>query len=384
MKKILFINGHMNMGGVERSLTDLLRNIDYSQYSVDLLLLQDKGDYLPELPEKVNVVLKDISLTDGKFLKCIWQSLIHRNKYSLAMRLHMALPKLFTLKNMARLFGSNKKYDAAIAYRPGVCADILESCIDARKKIIWWHHGDTNIVNSFKNSFLRQVSKADALVSVSEIMKEKLCRELLIEPEKICVIPNIVDSLGVKRKEELPHESLRRENCVNILSVGRMSKEKNYIICPEICRELLNDNFSVNWIMIGSGYEESAVIKKAEELGVSGSFRFEGDKVNPYVYYNDADVFVHTSLVESQCISVLEAMALGVPSVVVKSAGPSEYIKSGQNGYLTENEPAAVAKAVKELVLNSEKRDCIVLEAYKTAETYRPEKITGKFYKLME
>ena len=38
-KKLLFINGHLNVGGVERSLVDLLRNIDYNKYDIDLLYL---------------------------------------------------------------------------------------------------------------------------------------------------------------------------------------------------------------------------------------------------------------------------------------------------------------------------------------------------------
>ena len=44
MKKLLFINGHLNTGGVEKSLLDILQHIDYSQYHVDLLLLEGRGD----------------------------------------------------------------------------------------------------------------------------------------------------------------------------------------------------------------------------------------------------------------------------------------------------------------------------------------------------
>ena len=42
-KKILFINGHLIVGGVERSLVDVLRHLDYDKYDVDLLLLEDMG-----------------------------------------------------------------------------------------------------------------------------------------------------------------------------------------------------------------------------------------------------------------------------------------------------------------------------------------------------
>ena len=51
MKSILFINGHMNTGGVEKSLLDILRRLDYGHYNVDLLLLEELGDYADEIIE---------------------------------------------------------------------------------------------------------------------------------------------------------------------------------------------------------------------------------------------------------------------------------------------------------------------------------------------
>ena len=53
-QKILFINGHLNAGGVERSLVDILKHMDYTKYAVDLLLLEDTGDYAVELPPEVH------------------------------------------------------------------------------------------------------------------------------------------------------------------------------------------------------------------------------------------------------------------------------------------------------------------------------------------
>ena len=42
---ILFVNGHLNVGGVERSLVDTLKHLDYNKCSVDLLLLEDADEY---------------------------------------------------------------------------------------------------------------------------------------------------------------------------------------------------------------------------------------------------------------------------------------------------------------------------------------------------
>ena len=71
MKHILFINGHLNAGGVERSLADILKHMDYTKYAVDLLLLEDVGDYASELPPEVHVLFRDIHNTYGSFVSSI-------------------------------------------------------------------------------------------------------------------------------------------------------------------------------------------------------------------------------------------------------------------------------------------------------------------------
>ena len=55
---------------------------------------------------------------------------------------------------------------------------------------------------------------------------------------------------------------------------------------------------------------------------------------NPYPIIRNSNVLVHPSLVESQGITVLEAMALSVPVIVVDSAGPREYIQNMENGII--------------------------------------------------
>ena len=68
MKHLLFINGHLNTGGVERSLADILRHMDYTKYTADVLLLEERGDYLEELPPGVSVLFRDIHDTYGSFI----------------------------------------------------------------------------------------------------------------------------------------------------------------------------------------------------------------------------------------------------------------------------------------------------------------------------
>ena len=74
-KSILFVNGHLNVGGVEKALVDLLRWIDYDSYEVDLLLLEGEGDYRPQVPRQVRVIQKDIRQLEGPFSSFLFKNL---------------------------------------------------------------------------------------------------------------------------------------------------------------------------------------------------------------------------------------------------------------------------------------------------------------------
>ncbi len=95
MKHILFINGHLNTGGVERSLVDILRHMDYTKYAVDLLLLEDIGDYASELPSEVKVLFRDLHNTYGGVASSVRRCIAARDWMCLRLRLLFLLRKIF-------------------------------------------------------------------------------------------------------------------------------------------------------------------------------------------------------------------------------------------------------------------------------------------------
>ena len=61
MKKILVVHSNMEIGGAETSLLGLLNQIDYSQYQVDLFLLNHTGELMSFIPKEVNLLPEDKS-----------------------------------------------------------------------------------------------------------------------------------------------------------------------------------------------------------------------------------------------------------------------------------------------------------------------------------
>ena len=77
-KRLLFVNGHMKVGGGEKSLLDLLTHLDYTLYDVDLLLIEGKGEYFSMVPPQVNIIFVDTTKAYGAMLPTIKNCLKNR------------------------------------------------------------------------------------------------------------------------------------------------------------------------------------------------------------------------------------------------------------------------------------------------------------------
>ena len=343
-KKLLFINGHLNTGGVEKSLVDVLRHLDYDRYEVDLLLLEGLGDYASQLPSQVNVILHSLENTYGAFVPCLLRCLKRRDWFSLRMRLIFLEQKLFGMHRLSdakKMLTGNKHYDCVIGFRSGVCTQVASFAVDADRRIAWWHHGEVNVTDTY----LREVSNCQAIAVVSESCKQMLIAHFPALEEKLVVVSNMIDAEGIKEKAA-QFEPYAGKTGVQIISVGRLAPEKHFENAIYAASQLKVKGIVFQWHLVGDGVMRPMLEQRIRELGGEDSFILEGNQANPYPYMKYADLFVHPSYVESQGIVVLEALALGVPCVVTKSLGPCEFIVDGVNGVLAEQSDIDLAEKV--------------------------------------
>ena len=100
-RTILFLNGHLRAGGAERSLVEILRHLDYERFEVDLLLFEDYGEYVDELPVEVNLHLGDLTRASGPMLSSLWANVKRRDWFSIAMRLIVGLERIIGSRALA-------------------------------------------------------------------------------------------------------------------------------------------------------------------------------------------------------------------------------------------------------------------------------------------
>lgn len=339
-KTILFVNGHLNVGGVEKSLVDLLCALDYSKYDVDLLLLEEKGVYFESLPHEVNVIYHDPSYVYGPALNALFKNLIHGRFSDFLYRLILILAShcgAGLYRFLRPLLRIRKKYDFAIAYRVGEPNTIVSLTVSARKKVCWWHNGECN----YNSKGIRQIDRLwknmDCLVSVSEGCKQMLQEQFSFEKE-IHVIPNIVNVSAIIQLAGTVNP-FPEDKDIKIVTLGRLCREKHIESVPFIAQQLLergHDDFK--WYIIGDGVKSDEVLVCINEMNLSDHVFLLGRKDNPYPYLKYADVMMHTSYVEAHCLSLLEAMALKTPCVVTKTVIPQDFTIDGENCLLAEQD----------------------------------------------
>jgi len=165
-----------------------------------------------------------------------------------------------------------------------------------------------------------------------------------------------------------------------LIFVGRMGKEKNINFLME-CFEIINRKVrNTRLVLVGGGPEEENLKNKANELGIAEQVTFTGtlppsDVVNCYA---GADIFVFSSVTETQGIVIGEAKAAGLPVVAVAAFGVSEMVDDGIDGFLTELEPSQFIEKIILLLENDDLRQEMSLNARKNAEKLSTANCTAK------
>ncbi len=207
-----------------------------------------------------------------------------------------------------------------------------EGSLSRAKKIIYGLYDACARYGIFKS--------VNLIFAFTELEKAEYARRGA-DPRRIVVIPNsISDACFDSGNPEafLDQQSLKRKKIV--LCVGRLHPNKNHdvllIAFAEICR------FRPNCVLILAGpdageYKKLYVL--AQSLGIGEQFRWvgaikeRGDLTN---VYRSATCFVMPSRYEPFGLVLIEAMAAGVPVISANAGGPSEIVKTGENGLLFE------------------------------------------------
>jgi 1,2-diacylglycerol 3-alpha-glucosyltransferase len=100
--------------------------------------------------------------------------------------------------------------------------------------------------------------------------------------------------------------------------------------------------------------------------------------------YYSADLFVFSSLTETQGLVLIEAMAAGLPVVAVRASGVQEMVEHGVDGLLTANDTSALATAICQVLNNKKLYRTLQINARKKAEKLSCRNMALKLEKVYE
>jgi glycosyltransferase involved in cell wall biosynthesis len=132
--------------------------------------------------------------------------------------------------------------------------------------------------------------------------------------------------------------------------VGRFAPPKNHALLIEAFAQVRSDA-PLYLLLVGGGELENAVRQQVAALGLQERVRFLGVRADVADILRASDVFVLSSRVEGNPMSVMEAMAAGLPVVSTAVGGVPELVREGETGLLVPSEDAgALAQAMQALV----------------------------------
>ncbi len=125
-----------------------------------------------------------------------------------------------------------------------------------------------------------------------------------------------------------------------MLYVGRLAPEKNLGTLFEASALAFASDPTLRLWLVGDGSFRGEATAIVRALGIGDRVRFVGfvPREDVDLYYAACDLFVFTSISETQGLVVQEAMSYGLPVVVAMGGGASAAVESGENGFVTKND----------------------------------------------
>ena len=345
--KILVLHGHLSMGGEERVLLSVLRNLVELNYDVDLLITwnhKENNLFENEIPKKVNY-------------EFLFDSYNGKNK--LIKEIYRIKAKTTYLKKIEKKI-KNEKYDIVIDYSSNL---LKYDNFDIKIPVFAWIHfsltfGEKLTFEKIKK-YKKQYKKYSKIFAITRVMKEEFINKVGIDEKKVELVYNPIDLKLIQKKAE--NVEKKYENYLKqdyFLQVSRLTQQKQPEHLVDIYYKLKQAGIKEKLYFIGDGEKKEIIKQKIKEYNLENDIILLGQIENPYPFFKNAKLFVHTAKYEGLPTVLLESLALGTPVVSYDCpTGPRDILgKNSEYGELISlNDKDMFVEKVLELMNSKEK-----------------------------
>jgi len=328
MKKLIFFTKHMEIGGLEKSLLNLLNRLDYNECEVELVLEELHGPLLEQLDSRIKI--SEYRLSECKVVP-------------LRKILNFTKRQLWALRN-------RNKYDFSCSYCTYSIIGSRLAQYASKNSCLYVHNDYTTIYsdpNEFKQFFAElRTDGFRKVLFVSNESKDSFVK-LLPELEGSCdVINNIVEWEKINTLANEPCEIKKADGDTLFVFVGRLAEPQKrmsrLLEAFKIARETRKD---IRLLIVGDGPDRVLCEELINKYGIGDTVEMVGSQTNPYKYLNKADCLVLSSDYEGFPVVYFEAMILG-KDIITTIPVSDERVDVGAYATVAEKSAESFAKAL--------------------------------------
>jgi glycosyltransferase involved in cell wall biosynthesis len=319
-------------GGAERAMLNLSQGLAERGCQVDLVVQRSSGPFRSQVPDVVRLV----DLHAKRMATAVLPLAIYLRR----ARPHALLSAMTHANIVAILAGKLARVRTRIV-------------ISERSTLSIASRNATRLLGRLMPVARLLYPRADAIVAVSEGVADDLASILCLPRSRIQVIynPVAIAQLWDKARETLDHPWFRDGEPPVVISVGRLTKAKDF---PTLISALalVQKKLSARLIILGEGEERRELEDLVCRLRLESVVEMPGFVDNPHKYVRRASVFVLSSRWEGLPNALIEALVLGTPVVSTDCpSGPAEILQAGTWGRLVPvGDRSAMAEAIRDVL----------------------------------
>lgn len=352
MAKILFIINGVSIGGAERVVSILANALVQNGYDVNILAFHN-SDKSYNLDKKIKVIFSD-KISSNFFFK-----------------------RIDRIKMIRKAIKEND-IDIVIAFSTHYILSSIVANFGMKKKIIGSERNDPAQVKNRLIVFLRNhlYPKLDCLVLQTEDAKNYFSKKIQSKSQII------LNPLNAELPE--PYIGVREKK---IITFCRIEPQKNIKMLLDAFELFYNSNKDYELLIYGEGSEKEKMKEYAASLKSNNSIVFFPFTNNIYDIAKKCSLFVLTSNYEGLSNSMLEALALGIPTIVTDCpcGGAKMVINDGENGFLVPvGDYKKMAEMMEFVLSNDEIAKKVSKNSIKIRDELDQEKICTQWIKVIK
>lgn len=297
------------------------------------LLEIPEGGALRVLSRPTRQVLRDGDVSRGGKLLRLAYAVLAR------IGLESVLPKALLSRNMSAAF---EGFDTIFVVSE---ASKMREFVSRRRHPVkvQWIHTDYAAWRDL-NGWTRAVTKNDAklyrrfdtIVCLNKTLREKFLAVYPQFAEKTIAVPNPVFRREIRRRAEAPLTVPVDGNVCNLITIGRLEREKRCDRLLDIAAELQKRGFVFRWYFVGDGPLRGELERQRERLGLEACVTLTGYMENPCPLLKRCSALVLFSEYEGTPVTIDEAKTLGVPVIANDVGGVREMLEDGKYGRIAD------------------------------------------------